>query len=338
MRCGDSTTGNKKDPKMDKHIINDFEIPSARQIEVLSADLIPFISEPQTSMLLVRVNDIKSVQEENADFEMEVGILTAEVQQVLFSKDFENGATISIPFKRIVDPLIRARNGINQWNNLPLTKGSLLMVAVVTDNPNMMKAQAGINVESTDDPEIAAVRECYKIEQDKDIIEKPLLLQKALTGREDILRYYTLDYLGRRNMLGRKTGAEIISNAIVAENTAPNQKIDIGFYLTESYFFDSDLGADSTNQIVVTTLAMILVQETDVEILSNAAQLLASCVLGEFSPKKDTNLLIMSSLISAIHNPTPKQVTNVLYKLLPKVDEMEKERIRELLEAWQISK
>jgi len=82
---------------------------------------------------------------------------------------------------------------------------------------------------------------------------------------------------------------------------------------------------------------LILVQEADVERLLDAVQLLASCVLDEFSPKMDIDRFIRSSLIAAVHNPTPKQVINILSDLLLKVGEMERERIRELLDAWQIA-
>jgi len=337
MGCSNSTIDNKKDTKMDKQITNNYKIPPAGQVEILSADLIPFFSEAKISMLLVKIIDIKLVQDMDVDIEMEVGILTTEVLQVFHSKDFEKGAIIGIPFKRVFDPSIRARNNINQWNNLPLVKGRLLLVGGVTDIPNVLKAQAAINIDTLDAPVISAVRQCYIIEKDNDIMEKHLLLQGALTGRENILRYYTLDFLGRRSMLGRKVGAEIISKVIISEKTAYDDKLDLSFYLTRNYFFDSELGNDSTNQIVVASLAMILIQETEVERLSDAAQLLASCVLDEFSPKMDTDRLIRSSLISAIQNPTPRQVRKILQDLLYKVDEMERERIKKLLDVWQIS-
>lgn len=336
--CSNPTIDNKKKTKMDKQMTNDFKIPSASSVENLSADLIPFISETKSSTLLVRVMNVQFAQETEEGIEMEVGILTIEVLEVFFSKDFVLGDIIGIPFKRAIDPSVRDRNSVNQWNNLPLTKGGLLVVAGLTDTPKVLKGQAGININTLEDPVISAIRQCYLIEGDKDIKEKHTLLQRALAGTEDILRYYTLDFLGRRSMLGRKAGAEIIGNAMISQNIIPQHKLDLGFYLTQNYFLKSELGADSTNQIVVTALAMILVKETDVEILSNAAQLLSSCVLDEFSPKKDTNKLIRSSLISGIHTPTPKQVTTVLHGLLTKVDEMERERIKDLLEAWQMSK
>lgn len=338
LGCGNSTIDNKRNTKMDKQTTNNFKIPSASSVEILSADLIPFISETKSSTLLVRVKDVQLLQEADEGIEMEVGILTVEVLEVFFSKDFVLGDTIGIPFKRPVDLSIRDRDNINQWNSLQLNKGGLLLVAGLTDTPYILKGQAGINIDTLNDSVISAVRQCYQIEEDGNIKEKLSLLEDALAGTEDILRHYTLDFLGRRSMLGRKAGAEIIGYAMISKNITPEHKLDLGFYLTRNYFFKSELGADSTNQKVVTALAEILVQETDVEIISNAAQLLSSCVLDEFSPKKETNLLIRSSLISAIHTPTSKQVTTVLYGLLPKVDEIERDGIKELLEAWQISK
>ncbi len=335
--CSNLSVDNKRGLQMDKQLLNNHIIPSAQQIEILLADLIPFIPETNTSMLLVRVDDVKLVHTIDEGIEVEVGIVTLEVLQVLYSKDLVQGVIIGVPFKRIFDPSIRVRNNINQWNNLALTKGELLMLAGrITGVSNVLKGMAAIHVDGLDNSVINAVKQCYMIEAlNGRMDDNHSILIDALTDKEDILRFYVLGFLGRQGIDSRKVGVELIIKAVESGKMGPVDKLDLGAYLTRDYFFDSDLGDDLVNEKIVASLAKMLVQETDHDRVLDLAQLLGSCVLDEFSPKADVNRLVRSSLIAKIHTPTPNQVTSKLSDLLLKADEMERDGIKELLEAWQ---
>lgn len=309
--------------------------PSPDQIQILGADLVPFISEPNTSMLLVRVVGVKLAKQMEGDVEMEVGMATMEVLEVLHSKTLVKGTTIEVPVKRVAAREVRVKNPINQWNNLTLMPGELLLLAGrIISVPNVLMGQAAIRVKGPEDPAVNAARQCYVIEESKDPEKKRTLLEDALTSPQDILRFYALDALGRRAILPREVGVEMIAKALASDKTAPDDKMDLGMYLTRNFFFNNDLGADRANQRIVAALAAQLVKETDAEKRSDWVNLLSSCVLSEFSPKKEVDRSIRSALIAPIKTPTNAEVTSTLTKLLHQGDEEERERVRELLAAW----
>ena len=117
---------------------------------------------------------------------------------------------IDLPARRIADPLIRARNNFDQWNNLALERGQYLLLACrLISVPSTWKALAAWAVESPRSPTVAAIRRCVLIEQfrgeDK---KKREMIEEALQSTADLERYYALDALGRRAVVPREEGAE----------------------------------------------------------------------------------------------------------------------------------
>ena len=311
----------------------------AEQVVALSADLVPFFGEPTTNMLLVKVVDVKLGSQMEDGLEVEIGPATLEVMEVLHSNTLIKGSHIEVLVKRFTDTAIRDRNSFNHWNNLDLAKGELLLLSgrIIT-KPNVLMGQAAMHVESANSQEVIAARQCYVIENLKDEVDKKrTLLGDALTGHQDLLRFYALDVLGRRSLLGRAEGATLISKAIDSENLAPENKIELGYFLTRKYFFDSTLKDDTANVNVAATLAKGMVNETNNERRMEWMNYLSSCVLGEFSARKATDNAMRYGLIRAISTPTSAQVTNTLSKLATLAHADDRERIMGLLQAWQAS-
>jgi len=309
------------------------------QVLDLSADLVPSFGESTINMVLVKVEDVHLENQMKDGLEIEFGSAIFQIIEVLHSSTLLKGDNIEVPVKRFSDIAIRDRNNYNQWNNLELMKGELLILAgrIITP-PNILMGQAAVHVESPDRGDVIAARQCYVIEHITDTPEKKsILLAHALTQREDLLRFYALDVIGRRSQLGRADGATMISKAIDSDALSSETKVELGYYLTRNYFFDSSVKDDAANEIVVASLAKGMVNETNNERSMEWMNFLGSCVLGEFSANKATDEAMRYALIRSIVTPSPAQVRDVLSKLARLADTFERERIMELLKAWQAS-
>lgn len=163
------------------------------------------------------------------------------------------------------------------------------------------------------------------------------MLGDALTQSIDLLRFYALDVLGRRSLLGRADGAILISKAIDSNTLSAENKTELGYFLTRGYFFDSTLKDDTANVIAVAAIAKGMVNETNDERRMEWMNYLASCVLGEFSAKKATDNALRHALIKAIKTPAGAQITHTLSKMATLTHAEDRERIMELLQAWQAS-
>jgi hypothetical protein len=305
----------------------------------LSADLVPFFGEPEVSMLLGRIAAVTCEKQIEDGLLMEHGLAKLDILEILYSSTLVKGIAIEVPFKRIADPAIRVRNRFNQWNNLDLTTGELLILAgCETAIPHVVMGQAAIRVDSSNSGQVKAARQCYVIEKFNDSpAKKSALLSDALMQRDDLLRFYALDLLGRRSLLGRAEGAALIAKAIMSGVTQPDNKIDLGYYLTRQYFFDSTLRNDAANLTVVEALAGGMVSETEIERCTKWMNYLGSCVLGEFSANMETDKALRVALIRAIKTPAAGQVTDTLSKLSTLNQRDERERRAGLLEAWRIA-
>jgi len=315
--------------------------PSPDQIETLSADLVPFFGDPNTSMMVVKVIDvIRETQPTTDGMQIEVGTVKLDVLEVLHSNVLNRGGSIEVPFKRFADPAIRVRNHFDMWNVIDLTPGAAwLMAGRLISAPNSVMGSAAIKIETFNGVEVNAARQCYVIENIKGQPEKIFaLLENALTSKTNLLRFYALDLLGRRALYGRAQGAEMIAKAIIGSgNSDADDKLDLGSYLTRQYFFAGDLKGDEANPKIIGALAYGLVSEVDPERRSEWMNYLASCVLSELSPKQDEDRALRSVLIRKVQSPLPTQVIDALNALARQADVTEQERIMELQSVWRDS-
>ncbi len=146
--------------------------------------------------------------------------------------------------------------------------------------------------------------------------------------------FYALDALGRRAVLGRDAGAELIARAIVAGRIAPAQRLELGGDLAGLSFFRPDAKVDRTNQMVLVALAHGLVSETDPATRASWASELASVLGNEFSPRRDENASVRLALIRSVATPPAAQVIQALEAAEQQVPREERPRIRELVHSW----
>lgn len=307
-------------------------------VPTLCSDLVPFISERNTSTFLVRLDAVGATRGLEDDRTEEVVIASFRLIEILHAAfPFNSDGSIRVPVKRNIDPAVRNRMGLNHWNNLGLQSGDLLILAVqATDVPGLMVGRAAATVDSLESDFVAATRQCYYVEFfGGSPSDKLALFSEALASRESILRSYALDGLGRRLLFGRELGADIIARAIASGNGPLESKFELGFYLARLDFFDSDQGADKANQSVIFGLTVGLVTEANAERRLEWMNYLASCVLSEFASNDLADQAARFSLLRSVRTPQPSQV---LYALScaagGKADEVERERIDELSAVW----
>ena len=311
-------------------------ILSTHPVEPLSPDLVPSISNTHASLVLARIANSLLALEKDHDPQIETGIIRCEIIEVFRSSTLKPGAVIEVPASRIADPLIRVRNRFDQWNNLPLKPGQLLVMACeILAVPSTWKAIAAEPVKSPVAPEIKAVRQCLVIEEfSADPARKHEMLFDALESPERLLRYYALDAIGRRAVVDRKTGVRLIAKAITSPSVTADNKLELGVVLTSNAFFHKDRHAEASNGMAVATLAEGMVREPDPAHRLEWAKYLASCVLIEFSPVSHADREIRTSLVKSIQNPPHEEVESKLSSLSHIGATDEQAVVRSLLEAW----
>jgi hypothetical protein len=309
------------------------------QVQQLSGDLVPFISQPGVSLLVVQLQATRWTHKLDRDegVEVEAGPVTFRTLEVLHGRIPHKGDIIEAPARRIADPLIRVRNRFDQWNALTLEPRDILILACQRGGaPLNWKVLGAIQIVSPNAPEVAAIRRCYEIEEFRGSPgQRSLMIEEALKSDQDLLRYYGLDYLARHAETNRESAVEMIRTAIASASTAPAHRLELGRQLTNLAFFNPSRKADHANQAVVASLAMGLVSESDPERRLTWARLLASSVLIEFSPEPEKDKQVRSALIRFVQAPSAARVIEVLSEVAARATGGEKEIVNRLLKAWQ---
>jgi hypothetical protein len=279
--------------------------------ELLSGDLIPFLSDRSVPVILARITNIE--KRSGAD-QTEAGIVTLRVLRVLRGGRLKNGDLIAVSFGgRFVDPLVRVRNRFNQWNQLSLTPGDLLLMAVkpgAADHNYI--GMAAVQVQSADDPQVPAAQQICGIEDEQRSEPKEHLLSQALFSNQPMLRFYALEAISRKNVIKRDRGARMIEDAILSSGLSAEAKQDLGSKLITGGFFDESQGADSVNAGIIAVLAKQTVESRDPEIAEQWMELLSSALGNEFSPAPHEDREIKVRLVRSVNNPTADQVISFL--------------------------
>jgi hypothetical protein len=310
-----------------------------QQSETLSADLVRYIPQPGASTAVLKVAGTQLTKQSEAGSDVEVGTVKFEVVEVVNSTVLRSGGKLEVPLKRFADPLIRARDPANQWNNLALRSDDLLLAICAVGEPLQRgSALAAVGVASATSPEVGAMRQCFTIEKFAGAPEqKQELIKQALGQKQDLLRYYALDYIGKRHGVPRPVAAHLIQQTISSTQVQPEIKPDLGAYLTRLEIFDSSKKADAANQAVVSALAQGLVLDNSPERRLDWIQYLGSCVLGEFSENSSKDQEIRLQLVRSVHQPSAAQVITALTDASTLGTKQEKEATKELLECWRES-
>jgi hypothetical protein len=97
-------------------------------VERLLADLVPFISDPNTALALVKVVSAKWSQ--GPVRENQVGVIALEIIEVFRGPRLKPRETIEVHGERLADEQARFKSSFNQWNVLRFEQGDLLLMAL----------------------------------------------------------------------------------------------------------------------------------------------------------------------------------------------------------------
>lgn len=309
----------------------------------LSADLVPLIADPSIHMLHVRLNELGPGQAEQDGLQVRTGPALVEVLEVIQSTVAQRGQLLTLPVVQLLDPAVRSKNAINQWNNLPLDPGVALVLACSgTLAGGRCVAQGGQRAEAGAGGNLEALRQCYAIEAHRNLPQaerwnraSPLLVA-ALQGRQTLLFQYALDFAGRRAVLGRDAGASLLAQAMTQASIPTDQRFEIATHLvTRTRFFDPERRLDRANTEVVSALATGMVSEADGRRKLAWSRLLSSKLLSELAPREADALLLRRSLARSVPGPLAESVRHTLSTLLAGADESDRARLSALLAAWQ---
>jgi hypothetical protein len=308
-------------------------------VQRLSADLVSFISRSELSTFVVEVEGTQWTRASEGQLEVERGIVRLRLILRIHGNEAKTADVIQVPAKRIADRVRRFKYNSDEWNNLPLNNGDLLiLICQKADSPGLWRGVAAEQITSPQDAEVASVRKCYEIEDFQGSVQqKSQLIEEALKSDQSVLRFYALDYLARQP-LERQLAVELIGGAISSQSTAAAHKLQLGSRLTDGAFFGQTQKTDSSSQRVVAILALGLVNESDFERRTAWARLLASTVLLEFSQDQQQDKSIRLALVRSVRSPSADQVIAVLSDLANRSKEKQKDMLLRLLEVWGASK
>ncbi len=300
----------------------------------LSADLVSTIPDSACYEILAEITDVNIGQGSPAG--EEIGTLSLKVIENFARPDSLVGDKIQIGYARMADPMLRAQNGFNQWNNIPLEPRSFLILAIkpVPGSPSSWEAVAGRAVASSESPEVGELRECYRIEKDvQNQVAMPKHFANAIISGKDLLRYYALEAISDRGLLPRVEAVSVIDSALTG-GLPPKEKQAVAEYLNKSSLFSSVAGADPANVRIASILAREFMGSKNSDDARMWLESLAACILDDFSDDPDGSDRIRAALISSVKQPPAAEFISAVKKLMAESSPDEKEVQRDVVKAW----
>jgi hypothetical protein len=300
--------------------------------EGLSPDLTAFISNRDVSMAVVTVIGTQWKRQMDHDLEVDLGAVSFRVVSALYGA-LQNGQTIEVSARRVVDPTARVRHNFDAWNTLSLTQGEHLILGVVRGTSlSQWQGVTAMAVEGPDAPEVHAVRRAYIIETAGGGSTE--LLRDALRSSDDVLMFFAVNYL-RRHVSDRPNAMRLLADAVDVHPPS-EAKLELGRALAGDHFFRPANKADAANAGVVKAIADALVQETDDERRTGWAQLLQSCILTDFTDDDAENRKTRRALIEAPGMPAAERVISALESAQASASPNAQRMLRELVRVWQM--
>ncbi len=284
----------------------------SRPMDLLGNDLVPSISDPTASVVLAVIVRVRMAAPPEPGWEQ--GTATLQVRRVFSSPTLQNGNSLDVPFARNVSPILRVRNRLNYWNVLPMEPGNqLLLTCRPVKSSGAWIGIAGRQVQSSSDPVLSEIAECYRLEHFSGPNEvRREMLTKALTVSGSLLGQYALDSIGRRRTVTREVGSAMIEKAIASDMTTQEDRLELARQLMNGYFFETAHGADPTNQSIVSALARGFVHSREATDKPSWIEVLGSAVLRRFSDLPEQDQEIRSALICGVPTSLRAEVSTAL--------------------------
>ena len=292
----------------------------------MRSDLVPFISDANVVLALARV--VSAAWTPLPSEAREGGAIRLELVDAIRASGLPAGATIEMAGKRLANEQSRVRERSDRWNSLPFEPGDLLLMALRPGTH--LAGLAAEPVDNPSSPAVAALHRASELERIEPLEARRTAVGHALTSREDLLRDYALDWLGRRGLASRTEGTGMIAHALFAPDLPASSRSSLVGELTSRHFYRSDLGAEPANILVIGSLARMLTAADSARPLWT--QYLAACLTIEFSrdPLKDAEM--RAGLIRAVTDPPPQRVIDALQQLLSA--DPQDTGVQKLLDAW----
>lgn len=321
--------------------------PAGPTATALAGDLVRFIPDPSVWLFLARVVGMTSAAQEGGVSEL--GTVRLSVLEVFRGDRVRAGETVTVPFIRIISEELRARNPENNWNNLDLSTGALMIVACRPAGPPPatqpaapatgpaapadLAALAAMPVAAADDPVVGDVRRAVRIEAlPPDDRAQPL--QDALIDSKELLRRYAINAIAARHVVPRAVAVDMLDNAINSPRTDRDDKLALAEPLATEDLFRAPPAVDPVNVHVVSVLAHGLVTETDPERRMMWVKFLSSRVMQEFSEDPKADHAARQELVRSVRTPPPKQVLGMLLAQAEHGSPAEQELTRDLSKVW----
>jgi hypothetical protein len=299
-------------------------------VERLAADLVPFIPDPMSSLVLAKV--VRATWTPLPAEQKEEGVIELQVGETFRGAAPRAGESIEIAGKRMLDPTARARNNFDQWNNLPFEQGDQLVLALAPPPTGKRWSVLAANqVTGGNDPLVVGLRRALEIEAVKPGEAQIPALEQALAAPQPILRDYAIDAVARRTLVSRERGAEMIAHALEAPGLPADSQLPLVRELASPFFYRYALGADRVNVMVIESLAKLLVNGNRDD-RGVWTQFLGSSLTIEFSkdPKRDQDLRM--SIVRAVKEPPPGRVIDALEQQV--AGGASDPRLAKLIEYW----
>ena len=301
-------------------------------MSVLSADLIPMFSDPSTSVILGSIEKVLKSGNEQFD----TGELYINVIESFNSQAPVNAEQLRVPYQRMAQIQDRVRNAQNHWNVLRLQPGDLLILACRPgESAGIWTCLAARQPTSASDSAIQAVRAIYQVEHLPQGDQKTSLLRKGLDSSSDLIFFYSIDAITRRQVVARPVAAQMLYKILSRDAIDGEIEEQLVEALVSEYIFDEDLGAEATNTLVLEVLANKFVGASDSEVRSLWLDELAATLFSEYDDDETVDSAIRKQLIQSISTPDIATVIEALaaYKA-EATDPEDIELVQDVLDLW----
>jgi hypothetical protein len=307
-------------------------MPSSERAGNLSMDIVSFVPRPGLAIFAAEVRDV-SWQRQNRDgIQYEIGPVSLRVVDVIHGS-VAAGVEIEIGATRAADPRFRARGRSNQWDHLPLTAGSkVILAASPTSNARVWTGVAGAQF-SPDN--VTALKRASHIEYFRGQAQQRYqMIEEALESDNSLLQAYALDFVVRHAPGERDLGIVALRRAVADPRTSEENKLMLAFNMADARLFLQG-SADQENLSIISTLAAGLVEEHDQQRQGTWATLLANAVLGPHSDNAEENGRIEFSLVHGPGNPPAREVLRALNAAASRVTGADRSRLLQVERIWQ---
>lgn len=278
----------------------------------LAGDLVPYISDPTVSLVLVRVAGARWSPASD-DPHWESGPLQLRTVELFAGQAPKPGETISVAARRYADPMKRGEMGFDAWNTLTLDVGATIVFALRRVNEAWIPL-AGEDVPPGDQRMAAALRRAVEIEKLDAPARRGVAFAQALGSQDALLFRYALDAITRRGRVPREQAADIMAQRMAANGLSANARFQLVQQAAKRPIYDDDRGADVANRLAIGVIAQALVRETTPEWSLIWAQLLSTSLLPAFSTDAKQDTEIRRALIRAVAEPVRRDVPAALTK------------------------